>query len=467
MVLQRGRSIAAALFAAALVFAPAAASQGRSPRKAPTVRVTVTSGRCSLSRTTFPVGAVRFEVVNVGTALDGFVVDGDATRMLRPGRSAVLTVEFAQAGSYPYRCTAAAPTRTLARGRVTVADTTAPVAAQALTLTQLASGLGPLTDVAVAPDDPNRIFVVEQRGTIVMLDGGTQQVVADFDGYVRSDGENGMLGMAFSPTFAEDRIVYLLYIDKVGSGNEELVSVQLNDDWTADMDTLHTILDIATPGANHRGGDIAFGPDGLLYVPLGDGDNGTYTTPGQYAQDPSSPLGGILQVDVATGATEQWAKGLRNPWRDYVDPADGLYYIGDVGENDREEIDVVPLSGGPYNFGWPCMEGTEAHPDTRVTCPPAADLTPPVLDYPHDTRCAVIAGVVVHDPRLTSLDGSFLYSDLCDGELRAFTYADGAATDDRVLGPHVDSPTSFGEGPDDRVYVVTNKGDVYRLDPAS
>ena len=451
------RSAAAVGVAALFAFAPAGAAQTRA--SAAVVRVSVTSSGCSLSRTQVPLGSVRFVIVNHGASLDGFVVAGAQTRLLRPGRTATLTVQFAKAGSYRYRCT------TGVRGRLTV--TAAPAAAPAVpALTTLATGLGPLTDVAVAPDDPNRVFVVEQRGTVVMLDGGAPQEVADFDADVRSDGENGMLGIAFSPAFATDRTIYLLYIDQVGSGDEELVSVRLNDDWTADMKSVRTLLDVDTPGGNHRGGDIAFGPDGLLYLPLGDGDNGTYTTIGQYAQDSASMLGGIVRIDPATGSVVQWAKGLRNPWRDYLDAADGLYYIGDVGESDQEEIDVVPLSGGPYNFGWPCVEGTETHADTPVLCPDPSQLTAPVLTYVHKPECAVIAGVVVHDPRFSSLAGSFLYTDLCDGNVRAFTYANGAATDDRDIGLHVDQPTSFGEGPDGRIYVVDNGGDVYRVDPA-
>ncbi|HEY4412976.1 MAG TPA: PQQ-dependent sugar dehydrogenase [Gaiellaceae bacterium] len=243
----------------------------------------------------------------------------------------------------------------------------------------------------------------------------------------------------------------------------------MDDDWAVDMSSVHTVLQVVTPGANHRGGDIAFGPDGYLYVPVGDGDNGTYTIIGRYAQDPSSMLGSIVRVDPTTGDAEIWAKGLRNPWRDYIDAKTGLYYIADVGENDQEEIDVVPLGSRRFNFnfGWPCVEGTEVHADTPVQCPNASQRTAPVLTYTHQGRCAVIGGVVVHDPRLTSLTGSFLYSDLCDGELRAFTYANGAAADDRDLGLSVSKPTSFGEGPDGRVYVVTNDGSLYRLDPAS
>lgn len=429
----------------------------------PTVHVSVGGKRCALSTKTVPVGTVLFRVANDGSTLDAFVVDGTSTRTLRPGRTATITVHFDKAGSYRYRCTAAKRS-----GRLVAASSVTTTAAPAVpSLTELASGLGPLTDVAVAPNDANRVFAVQQDGKIVMLDGGTQDVVADFSADVRDDGENGMLDMTFSPTFAQDRTVYFYYISKEGSGDDTLVSATMDDDWMVDMQSVHTVLDVATPGANHRGGDIAFGPDGYLYVPMGDGDNGTYTIPGQYAQDPSSMLGGIVRVDVATGAVTQWAKGLRNPWRDYVDAATGQYYIGDVGENDQEEIDVVPLSGGPYNFGWPCVEGTEVHTDTPIQCPDASQLTAPVLTYTHEGRCAVIAGVVVHDPRFASLDGSFIYSDLCDGELRTFTYSNGAATNEQDLGLHVDKPTSFGEGPDGRVYLVTNDGTVYRLDPAA
>jgi glucose/arabinose dehydrogenase len=440
--------------AAALV---AVVGVARSP--ASTVHVTVGAGRCVLSEKTVPVGPVTFVISNRGSSSDDFVVAGSRTRLLRPGRTATLKVDFAKAGSYGYRCAVARR-----GGRLTAAAPPLP-APQKLTLTELASGLGPLTDVAVAPDDPNRVFAVQQDGKVVMVDGSSQQVVADFGDDIRDDGENGLLDMTFSPQFAQDRTVYFYYISNEGSGEDTLVSASMGDDWTVDMNSVHTVLQVATPGANHRGGDIAFGPDGDLYVPIGDGDNGTYTVIGQYAQDPTSLLGGIVRVDPVTGAAELWAKGLRNPWRDYIDTKTGLYYIADVGENDQEEIDVVPLTDQGLNFGWPCMEGTQSDP-TTVQCPDASQLTAPVLTYPHQGRCAVIGGVVVHDPRLDSLAGSFLYSDLCDGELRAFTYANGEAGDNRDLGLHVDKPTSFGEEPDGRVYLVTNDGSLYRLDPA-
>jgi glucose/arabinose dehydrogenase len=427
-----------------------------------TVHVTVGGGRCVLSQKTVPVGPVTFVVSNRGSSFDDFVVAGSRTRLLRPGRTATLTVDFAKAGSYGYRCAAAHR-----GGRLTAAPASppSPPAPQKLAFTQLASGLGPLTDVAVAPTDQNRVFAVAQDGKVIMLDGTTQDVVADFGADIRDDGENGLLDMTFSPQFAQDKTVYFYYISDEGSGEDTLVSATMDDDWAVDMNSVHTVLQVATPGANHRGGDIAFGPDGDIYVPIGDGDNGTYTVIGQYAQDPSSMLGAIVRVDPVTGDAQIWAKGLRNPWRDYIDTKTGLYYIADVGENDQEEIDVVPLTDQGLDFGWPCMEGTQVDP-TTVQCPDPSQFTAPVLTYPHQGRCAVIGGVVVHDPRLESLAGSFLYSDLCDGELRAFTYSNGEAQNNRDLGLHVDKPTSFGEGPDGRVYLVTNDGSLYRLDPA-
>jgi glucose/arabinose dehydrogenase len=430
------------------------------------VHVTATGSLCTLSRASAPLGTMRFLVENRGRAVHQFSIDGRKTAVLQPRGRAVLNLQLSKPGALPYSC--AAPSRVGAGMKGVFRATEPPSRSSAVepTLTQIASGLPPLTDVAVAPDDPARLFAVEQDGKVVMLDGGAQQVVADFGGYIRDDGENGLLAMTFSPSFAEDRTAYFYFTDDMGNGSDTLVAAAVGDDWTVDIGSLRLLLQVETPGANHRGGDIAFGPDGYLYVPIGDGDNGTYTVIGQYAQDPSSLLGGIVRVDPSTGSVQLWAKGLRNPWRDYIDATTGLYYIGDVGENDQEEIDVVPLGDRGFNFGWPCVEGTEVHADTQVQCPDESQLTAPVLTYSHEGRCAVIAGVVVHDPRLVSLDGSFLYSDLCDGELRTFVDANGAAVDVRDLGLKVGQPTAFGEGPDGRVYVATGEGDVYRLDPA-
>ena len=279
---------AAALIALALALVPTGAARNGTARAIPTVRVTATEFHFALSRTDLPVGSVRFLVVNRGAIAHDFAVDGERTPLIQPGGSATLTVDFAESGSYRYLCTVPGHAAAGMEGRLTIGRRTTgrtrpapkPSAPQSLTLTPIATGLGPLTNVAVAPTDPNRVFAVQQDGKVVMLDAGAEQVVADFGGDIRDDGENGLLAMTFSPTFATDRLVYFYFVAPIGSGADTLVSARMNDDWTVDMASLETLLQVATPGANHRGGDIAFGPDGYLYVPIGDGDNGTYTVTG-------------------------------------------------------------------------------------------------------------------------------------------------------------------------------------------
>jgi glucose/arabinose dehydrogenase len=502
-VWRRGAAALVALalgVAAAWALAGAAHARTRPKPRTTTVRVAATEFRFALSRASAPAGTVRFVVTNTGRVAHNFFVAGRVTPLLQPGRTATLTVRFAKAGSYRYLCTVPghAAAGMLGRFRIGKAPapkpkpattTTAPTATtpapQPLALTALASGFGVVTDVEVAPGDADRIFVLQQNGRIAMLAGGAQTQVADFGPSIRNSGESGLLGLAWSPDFATDRVAYVYYNDRVENGRDTVAAVKVRSDWTFDLSTLKTILVVRTFGANHRGGDLAFGPDGSLYVPVGDSDNGTYTTPGQYAQDATSMLGGIVRIrptPYGSGApytlpgnaaipggapAEMWAKGLRNPWRDYLDAKTGLYYIGDVGADDREEFDVVPLDAGGRNFGWPCWEGTLEHAASPVSCPDRAQLTFPALEYGHDKGCAVIAGVVVHDPRLPALAGSFLYADDCLGDLRAFDYANGAAANDRSLGVHVDgNPDTFAEGPDGRVYVGTIEGAVYRLDPA-
>jgi glucose/arabinose dehydrogenase len=166
---------------------------------------------------------VTFVISNRGSSYDDFIVAGTRTRLLRPGRTATLTVDFSKAGSYVYRCATARRSGRLIAGSSTT-DAAPPVPA----LTQIASGLGALTDVAVAPNDASRIFAVQQDGKVVMLDGGAQQVVADFGDDIRNDGENGLLDMTFSPQFAQDRTAYFYYVSDEGSGGDTLVSAR----WT-------------------------------------------------------------------------------------------------------------------------------------------------------------------------------------------------------------------------------------------
>jgi glucose/arabinose dehydrogenase len=227
---------------------------------------------------------------------------------------------------------------------------------------------------------------------------------------------------------------------------------------------------------------LQFGPDGYLYIAVGDGDSGVLNPPGAFAQTLDDLLGNILRIDprqsgdepysvpdanpfvgVEGARPEVWAYGLRNPWRFWVDPNAGDLYVGDVGADAREEIDYASARAGGINFGWPCFEGTVPF-DATAICPGAV---PPILEYSHSsTLCSVIGGVVVHDPRLPSLDGFYLYSDICGGGVRAIQVQGGtiAATEDLKLD--VPAATSFGVDALGRAYVTSLNGPVYRIDPA-
>jgi glucose/arabinose dehydrogenase len=232
------------------------------------------------------------------------------------------------------------------------------------------------------------------------------------------------------------------------------------------------------PYANHNGGQLQFGPDGLLYVGLGDG--GSEGDPERVGQDLSSPLAKILRIDPRPrggapysvpasnpfagrpGARpETFAYGLRNPWRFSFDRRTGALWIGDVGQSRFEEVDAVPLAGADgADFGWSAREG-DARFNTDQHAPGAVE---PVLTYTHDDGCSVTGGYVVRDPSLPRLRGRYVYGDYCAGELRSFVARPGRpARDDRPLGPHVDALSSFGEDSAGHVYVTSLEGPVYRL----
>jgi glucose/arabinose dehydrogenase len=245
------------------------------------------------------------------------------------------------------------------------------------------------------------------------------------------------------------------------------------------------LLRIVKPTADHNGGMMQFGPDGDLYIAVGDGGaNPPSIRVGAYGQTLDDLLGSILRIDPRHGdpytipagnpfATTAGARpeivayGLRNPWRFWIDPQTDAMLIGDVGEGSREEIDRLPLDRLGLNFGWPCKEGTVTPP--KVTIPPScatAALTPPLYQYPHSsTRCSITGGFVARDPRLPVLNGLYLWSDLCDDELYAIDPS-AAEVVARPLGLGLEQPTSFGTDALGRVYVVTAGGGVYRIDPA-
>ncbi len=373
---------------------------------------------------------------------------------------------------------------------VTAAGLLAPAAAQAApTLAKVGDFASP-TYVASPPGDA-RLFVVEQEGRVKVLSGGTTKTFLDVSAITNDDGnEQGLLSIAFPPDYATSGLsyVFLTAADRALQVYEHRRSA---DPDVADPGTRRLVISVPhAEASNHNGGQLQFGPDGLLYIGTGDGGNSN-DTPNADAEATGSLLGKILRIDPR-GATPGahtvpadnpfgnavWSYGLRNPWRFSFDRATGDLTIADVGQGHREEIDFAPAAAGRgrgVNYGWRCYEGkiatpqstTPTAPETPTLCNGAefpAGATFPVIDFTHagDGFCSITGGYVVRDPGLPSLAGRYLYSDFCDGQLRSLVLSDPST--DAALGVPIDSPSSFGEDACGRVYVVSRAGAVYRLE---
>ena len=352
-------------------------------------------------------------------------------------------------------------------------------AAATPTLVQVASAASPV-HVAAAPGDSERLFVVERQGLVrVFRDGDLlDDPFLDLTDDLYTGGEGGLLSIAFAPDYAESGRFYTFRskTDLHAYVEEHVRSPATAD--RADPASRRLVLRIAhTDAGNHWGGQLQFGPDGLLYVALGDG--GGANDPGENAENLASPLGKLLRVDprptdtapyrvpadnpfVSTpGARpEIYAYGLRNPWRFSFDRLTGDLTIGDVGQNAWEEIDFTPRgeAAGAF-FGWDLFEGfAPLEPGT------AGPHVPPVHVYDHSGgACSITGGYVVRDPGLASLSGRYVYADVCTGVVRSVRLADGAAEGDAATGLTLASPVSFGEDLGGCLYVVSLSGPIYRL----
>jgi len=255
----------------------------------------------------------------------------------------------------------------------------------------------------------------------------------------------------------------------------------------ADPATERTLIFQTQPFENHNGGALAFGPDGFLYVSLGDGGSGG--DPFRNGQNLGSLLGKILRIDVngtqpyaipssnpfvgnGSARPEVWAYGLRNPWRLSFDRANGDLYIGDVGQSRREEVDVgLSSRRGGENYGWNTTEGTLCfNPASGCS---TAGLTPPVIEYQTGSNgsCAVTGGYVYRGCRLPGYQGTYFYGDYCTALVRSFRFQNGAAADQRdwtsALSRGVDAISSFGVDADGEIYIVDHTGEIYRIVPGS
>lgn len=340
-------------------------------------------------------------------------------------------------------------------------------AAGAASLETVGSGFEKPVFVTSDPGNPDRLFVVERRGTIQVLENGTVRPFADLSGVVSPAGEGGLLSIALAPDFRGGGRLFVFYTGPQAENPDIHVAELVANDTGAPLSSLRNLVTIPHPeDDNHYGGQLQFGPDGALYVSTGDG--GGSNDKHQNAQDPTSLLGKILRMTPLTdsSAPTVWSLGLRNPFRFSFDRLTGDLWIGDVGQDKWEEVNFAPAPGigAGANYGWNCREGSEAGPATDPECGtvPSGTFVDPWFEYPNATGCAVIGGYVARGPGLGDIYGRYVYSDLCIGEIRSFAPAAPFATD-RGEGLRVESLHSFGEDSCGRLYAVSGDGPVYRL----
>jgi glucose/arabinose dehydrogenase len=354
------------------------------------------------------------------------------------------------------------------------------VAAPDVSLQTLATGLGGITSIVSAGD--NRLFLTIQTGRVVVWNG-SQVLPAPFldvTNLVSCCGERGLLSIAFHPRYAENGLFFVDYTNRAGNTVIARYRVSAADPNVADASSGVTLLTINQPFENHNGGELQFGPDGYLYVGMGDG--GSANDPMCNAQRDDTLLGKLLRIDVdqnvnsspfygippdnpfrpAGVPNEVWAKGLRNPWRFSFDRATGDLWIGDVGQDAREEVDVQPAGDpGGRNYGWKVMEGTICGAGGMSGCPSAppacgaAAYVRPVFEYDHSGgNCSITGGYVYRGAAMPSFAGKYFYGDYCSGRLFA---------NDALLTPRPTSLTTFGQDSAGELYLGTGAGSFFRL----
>ncbi|MGH7528765.1 MAG: PQQ-dependent sugar dehydrogenase [Gemmatimonadales bacterium] len=347
-----------------------------------------------------------------------------------------------------------------------------------------------LTDPVYAtapPGDPTRLFVVEQGGRIRIFRNDTLLPGAflDLQGRITSGGEQGLLSLAFHPQYETNSRAYVYFTDPQGDTRVVRYQVSAADPNVLDETTADTVLAVDQPFTNHNGGLLLFGPDGMLYVGLGDGGSGG--DPRDNAENPHVLLGKLLRLDVdglsgyaippdnpfasgVDGAPEIWALGLRNPWRFAFHPQTGDLYIADVGQGLWEEVNVSPATGGQgagrgLNYGWDIMEGRHCF-EPSTSCDQTG-LTLPLVEYNHGgVACSVTGGFVYNSTRVAALTGHYIYADFCAGFVRSFRFVDGQATDETDWTTRLSPGTqisSFGQDAAGELYIMTLPGTLHRI----
>jgi glucose/arabinose dehydrogenase len=328
----------------------------------------------------------------------------------------------------------------------------------------VAEGLSQPVYVATPPGDTRRLFIVEKGGTIRILEDGALLPVPflDLTDQVSTATEQGLLSLAFSPAYAVDRRFYVYYTDLAGDTAVVRYSARQSEPDRADPATRAVILTVDQPYANHNGGQLQFGPDGRLYVGLGDG--GGAGDPRDYGQDPRVRLAKILRIDVGVSPTRAatYAYGLRNPWRFSFDPANGDLWIGDVGQDRWEEIDYLRAGAPPgANFGWSYFEGDHVFRRQPID---RTRLESPVFEYPHTRGCSVTGGYVYRGRAIPALAGHYVFGDFCSGRVWIMNGPEGSVVEAPV-SRKVTQISSFGCDASGELYLVALSGGVYKLVP--
>ncbi len=354
---------------------------------------------------------------------------------------------------------------------------TAP--AQDVALLPIASGLS--QPVALTHAGDTRLFITQQAGVIQIYDvfGLRATPFLDIRSFVLSGGERGLLSVAFHPHYRDNGFFFVYYTNRLGDNSVARYQVSATDPDRADPASGTILLTIPHPDfANHNGGQLQFGPDGYLYI--GTGDGGSAGDPNNHAQDLTQLLGKLLRIDIDHGSPyaipasnpffgsssargEIWAYGLRNPWRFSFDRSTGDLWIGDVGQDTYEEVDLQPATSiGGKNYGWRKMEGFHCYnPSTNCTDP---SFTMPILEYSHaQGACSITGGYRYRGFQIPSLKGAYLYGDYCTGTIWTATQTNGVWTSKTLFTTTI-SISSFGEDVSGELYVMdVAKGIVYKF----
>ena len=386
-------------------------------------------------------------------------------------------------GTTPSDATTLPDTATSSGGTTSTVASLAPVAGGlAVTFTSLGAFTEPIALAARPGTTDGSFYLAERDGTIhrVGPQGGSGQVVADLGDRTSPGGERGLLGLAFAP---DGNHLYVNYTDP--SGNTHVDELPVDGDGLIDTCERRKVIKISQPYPNHNGGHLAFGPDGMLYVGMGDG--GSAGDPDRRALDTSERLGKLLRIDpqpssdgkdytvpadnpyvaVKGAKPEIWSIGLRNPWRFSFDRLTGDLWIGDVGQDKWEEVDMVTAASGGgrgVSFGWSAMEGNHPFNDDQ----PANGHIPPVWEYAHgDDGCSITGGYVYRGTEIPGLYGAYVFGDYCSGKVWV---AVPAAPGEPIAGVTelgvVKNLASFGEDATGELYALSLDGGVSRLDPA-